>query len=181
MATHSSVLAWRIPGMEEPSGLPSMGSHRVGQDWSDLAIAAAVHYLKSLNQFKLHLYILIAVQILMSCLFNACFLLLYEGFNSYFIFFFFKKFYWRIVALQCFVSFYCTTSSHIHSPLLLISFPFRYYIALSRVPCATLVIYFIHSIYCVYVSIPVSQFIPSSMFIFELLSLHKIKYYFYQA
>ena len=38
-------------------------------------------------------HILIAVQILMSCLFNACFLLLYEGFNSYFIFFFFKKFY----------------------------------------------------------------------------------------
>ena len=41
MATHSSILAWRIPGMEEPDGLPSMGSHRVGQDWSDLAAAAA--------------------------------------------------------------------------------------------------------------------------------------------
>ena len=37
MATHSSVLAWRIPGMEEPGGLPSVGSHRVGHDWSDLA------------------------------------------------------------------------------------------------------------------------------------------------
>ena len=37
MATHSSVLAWRIPGMAEPGGLPSMGSHRVGHDWSDLA------------------------------------------------------------------------------------------------------------------------------------------------
>ena len=33
MATHSSVLAWRIPGMQEPGWLPSMGSHRVGQDW----------------------------------------------------------------------------------------------------------------------------------------------------
>ena len=32
MATHSSVLAWRIPGMGEPGGLPSMGSHRVGHD-----------------------------------------------------------------------------------------------------------------------------------------------------
>ena len=32
MATHSSVLAWRIPGTREPSGLPSMGSHRVGHD-----------------------------------------------------------------------------------------------------------------------------------------------------
>ena len=41
MATHSSVLAWRIPGTGEPSGLPSMGSHRVGQDGSDLAAAAA--------------------------------------------------------------------------------------------------------------------------------------------
>ena len=41
MATHSSVLAWRIPGTAEPGGLPSMGSHRVGHDWSDLAAAAA--------------------------------------------------------------------------------------------------------------------------------------------
>ena len=41
MATHSSVLAWRIPGMGEPGGLRSMGSHRVGHDWSDLAAAAA--------------------------------------------------------------------------------------------------------------------------------------------
>ena len=40
MATHSGVLAWRIPGMGEPGGLPSMGSHRVGHDWSDLAVAA---------------------------------------------------------------------------------------------------------------------------------------------
>ena len=42
MATHSSVLAWRIPGTGEPGGLPAMGSHRVGHDWSDLAAAAAV-------------------------------------------------------------------------------------------------------------------------------------------
>ena len=41
MATHSSVLAWRIPGTEEPGGLPSMGSHRVGHNWSDLEAAAA--------------------------------------------------------------------------------------------------------------------------------------------
>ena len=40
MATHSSVLAWRISGTREPGGLPSMGSHRVGHDWSDLAAAA---------------------------------------------------------------------------------------------------------------------------------------------
>ena len=41
MATHSSVLAWRIPGTGNPGGLPSTGSHRVGHDWSDLAAAAA--------------------------------------------------------------------------------------------------------------------------------------------
>ena len=41
MATHSSVLAWRIPGTGEPVGLRSMGSHRVGHDRSDLAAAAA--------------------------------------------------------------------------------------------------------------------------------------------
>ena len=41
LATHSSVLAWRIPGAGEPGGLPSMGSNRVGHDWSDLAAAAA--------------------------------------------------------------------------------------------------------------------------------------------
>ena len=57
MATHSSVLAWRIPGTGEPGGLPSMGSHRVRHDLSDLvaaaaaAAAAAVHrYQKGLEQ-----------------------------------------------------------------------------------------------------------------------------------
>ena len=44
MATHSSVLAWRIPGKGEPGGLPSMGSHRVRHDWSDLAVAVAVFH-----------------------------------------------------------------------------------------------------------------------------------------
>ena len=41
MATHSSVLAWRIPGTGEPGGLPSMGLHRVGHKWSDLTVTAA--------------------------------------------------------------------------------------------------------------------------------------------
>ena len=41
MATHSSILAWRIPGTGEPGGLPSMGSHKVGHDWSDFEAAAA--------------------------------------------------------------------------------------------------------------------------------------------
>ena len=52
MATHFSVLAWRIPGTGEPGGLPSMGSHRVRHDWSDLAAAAARGY-KSGQQVSL--------------------------------------------------------------------------------------------------------------------------------
>jgi len=43
MATHSNILAWKIPGMGEPGGLLSMGSHRVGHDRSDLAAAAVEH------------------------------------------------------------------------------------------------------------------------------------------
>ena len=46
MATHSSVLAWRIPGTREPGRLPSMGLYRVGHDWSDLAAAATCIYQK---------------------------------------------------------------------------------------------------------------------------------------
>ena len=61
MATHSSVLAWRIPGTGEPGGLPSMGSHRVGHDWSDLAAGAAFIFLlvdaEKLNVFFFFLYL----------------------------------------------------------------------------------------------------------------------------
>ena len=55
MATHSSDLAWRIPGMGEPGGLPSMGSHRVGHDWSDLA-ATVVQFGRSVvsNSLRPH-------------------------------------------------------------------------------------------------------------------------------
>ena len=44
MATHSSVLAWRIPGTGAPVGLPYMGSHRVGHNWSDLAAVASAEH-----------------------------------------------------------------------------------------------------------------------------------------
>ena len=54
MATHSSVLAWRIPGTGEPSRLPSMGSHRVGHDWSDPAAAAACWVHRYLQLLCLH-------------------------------------------------------------------------------------------------------------------------------
>ena len=43
MATHSSVLAWRISGSGESGGLPSMGSHRIGHNWSNLAAAMIIH------------------------------------------------------------------------------------------------------------------------------------------
>ena len=42
MAPHSSVLAWRIPGTREPGGLPSVGSYRVGHDWSDLVVVVVI-------------------------------------------------------------------------------------------------------------------------------------------
>ena len=55
MATHSSVLAWRIPGTGEPGGLPFLGSHRVRHDWSNLAAAAAAVWLYrfSLRNFNI--------------------------------------------------------------------------------------------------------------------------------
>ena len=52
MATHSTVLAWRIPAMAEPGGLPSMGTHRVGDDWSDLPAVAGLHCCSGLLYFQ---------------------------------------------------------------------------------------------------------------------------------
>ena len=52
MATHSSVLAWRIPATGEPGGPPSMGSHRVRHDWSDLAAACPLSLLSYSIIFK---------------------------------------------------------------------------------------------------------------------------------
>ena len=56
MATHSSVLAWRIPGTGEPGGLPSVGSHRVGHDWSDLASKQASMYLRIYVHFSITVF-----------------------------------------------------------------------------------------------------------------------------
>ena len=50
---HSSALAWRIPGTGEPGELPSMGSHRVGHDWSDLAAAACSSYATSCKEKRI--------------------------------------------------------------------------------------------------------------------------------
>ena len=56
MAPHSSTLAWKILWMEEPGGLPSMGSHRVGHNWSDLAAAAGVRPDKSMHLWSPNLW-----------------------------------------------------------------------------------------------------------------------------
>ena len=84
MASHSSILAWRIPGMGEPGGLPSMGSHRVIHDWSDLAAAAAGE-IKGFNVYinKSHTYVLwfhkreydylIWSSLILKCLFSVFF------------------------------------------------------------------------------------------------------------
>ena len=69
MATHSSVLAWRIPGTGEPDGLLSMESHRVGHNWSDLAAAEitfAMLFLASLTYWTRN-------SVFVSDLFNHCF------------------------------------------------------------------------------------------------------------
>ena len=68
MATHSSVLAWRIPGTGEPGGLPSMGSHRVGHNWSDLAAATAYHDRKINVLHILEVYIYLKVKVTQLCL-----------------------------------------------------------------------------------------------------------------
>ena len=60
MATHFSVLAWRIPGTGEPGGLLFMGSHRVGHDWSDLAAAATAVFVIKFFQDKIFVYHLVA-------------------------------------------------------------------------------------------------------------------------
>ena len=72
MATHSSVLAWRIPGTGEPSGLLSMGLHRVRHDWSNLAAAAAYSYWqKALKTFLLLLLLLLLSCFVTSRFFNC--------------------------------------------------------------------------------------------------------------
>ena len=53
---HSSVLAWRIPGTGEPGGLSSMGSHRVGHDWSDLSSSSLTNASVLISWFSKHIY-----------------------------------------------------------------------------------------------------------------------------
>ena len=63
-ATHSSVLAWRIPGTEEPGGLPSMGSHRVGHNWSDLAADSVCFHCFSLPLESSKVFLTLSIPLL---------------------------------------------------------------------------------------------------------------------
>ena len=78
MAIHSSILAWRIPGTEEPGGLPSMGSHRVRHDWSDLAAAAPyniyiyIQYIYNIQYIYIWQYVYITYNIIHTiCTYNT--------------------------------------------------------------------------------------------------------------
>ena len=87
MATHSSVLAWRIPGTGEPGGLPSMGLHRVGHDRSDLAAAASsynnkISFFLLLSASSYLSYISILVFPLSFFFFFSCILNFKKGFPS---------------------------------------------------------------------------------------------------
>ena len=67
MAPHSSTVAWKIPWMEEPRRLQSMGSYRVGHDWSDLAAAAARSFLAQILEFWFTLSKIILIAFIIHC------------------------------------------------------------------------------------------------------------------
>ena len=75
MATHSSVLAWRIPGMAEPGGLLSLGSQRVGHDRSDLAAAAAAMKISLMSSIQIVYKVNTCGSVAWFCRSIACFCL----------------------------------------------------------------------------------------------------------
>ena len=72
MATHSSVLAWRIPGTGEPDGLPSMGSHRVRHDWSDLVVVVVgiemLQFIRNITTVLLYVCVHVICRVYNYCL-----------------------------------------------------------------------------------------------------------------
>ena len=83
MATHSNILAWRIPGMEEPGGLPSMGWHRVRHDWRDSSSRALIE----LRDYYYFFHVWDATNVIKSKV-RKCYLSwplpMYEGWNDQF-------------------------------------------------------------------------------------------------
>ena len=80
MATHSSVLAWRIPGAGETGGLPSMGPQRVWHDWSDLAAAAAAYPFTE-TALKSHWWLSCQIQLRLSLQTLGIWLILNPGYK----------------------------------------------------------------------------------------------------
>ena len=80
MATHSSVLTWRTPGTGEPGGLLSMGSHRVGHDWGDLAAAATIALLNMpLSNLRTYIFVAVFFQLTMRNIVQILQLMSFEG------------------------------------------------------------------------------------------------------
>ena len=103
MATHSSVLAWRIPGTGEPGGLPSLGSHRVRHDWSDLACT----YCHFVHWFLLDLTVLFCsfLLILLSALMTWCVFCLMFGLFSLYYVYLLNSFYWWLPWGSCIITY----------------------------------------------------------------------------
>ena len=154
MATHSRVLAWRIPGMRKPGGLLSLGSHRVRHDWSDLVAAAAGNESTS-NARDLGLIPGLGrswrrERLPTPVFWPGEFHGLYspwsheesdttEWLSLHFTFLFFFYFlinYWNITALQCCVSFRYTAKFYIYIYFFQIFFIIGYYKMLNIVPCS---------------------------------------------
>ena len=117
IATHCSVLAWRIPGIGEPGGLLSMGSHRVEHDWSDLAAAAAAYLTYSCLEDIYHygsliltflqgriLIPLVCVQLMISFVILILCLWTFSSFITFVLRFVNQKVIWYVWC-ECFMSF----------------------------------------------------------------------------
>ena len=119
MATHCSVLAWRIPGTGEPGGLPSMGSHRVGHDWSNLAAAAAAAHCYRLIPLVKLVHPLVSVTLL-ALIFslNTLHYLLFLYLSLKFVFFMF--FSSVTFASHYVLHHYMATSSYVNFPFFLL-------------------------------------------------------------
>jgi len=155
MVPHSSILAWRIPGMAEPGGLPSVGSCRVGHDWSDLAAVAAATSLwppvhRASNTFlklseesvawykerREEMRRRDAIMVMGHCHGNQWETVKAVGTDSSFK----TNFYWCVVALQCCVRFCCAVKwiSCVYACIDLCIVPswLGHHRAPSRVPCS---------------------------------------------
>ena len=155
MAPHSSILAWRIPRTGEPGGLPSVGSCRVGHDWSNLAAVAAATSLwppvhRASNTFlklseesvawnkkrREEIRRRDAIMVMSHCHGNQWETVKAVGTESSFK----TNFYWSVVALQCCLFLLCSQVNQLricmHRPLCIVPSWLGHHRAPSRVPCS---------------------------------------------